>query len=111
MLKQILKIMPIFFVAISVNAETISTTEKTKITRVSSYSEWGRGDVVIKVENPAPGCNDGFWLGGNDAGTKNILAIILSAKATGTKVSINGDKDRMWNGTSGYVCHLYAISF
>ncbi len=110
MKKYLLLILLLSFVISATNAKTLSLASNTKITTVSSYSEYGSGDVIVKVDNPAEGCKNGFWLGGNDPGIKNILALVLSANATGANVTINGDKDRMWPGSQGSYCHLYSIN-
>ena len=76
---------------------------------MGTYSEYGNGDISFQVESPVSGCNSGFWIGGGDPGAKYLLSILLSAKHSGSEVVIYGDKDRLWAGSGGEVCHVYCI--
>jgi|GEM_PF-4647824 len=92
------------------NAFSLVEATSVKIKKVSVYSEIGSGDVLITVTNPPFECERGLWVSGDAAGVDRVLSFLLTAKATNATVSINGDKDNIWPGTSaGKVCHIYNV--
>lgn len=100
-----------FFISINCFGETLSATPITNITELASYSEYGDGNMTIRVENTAPNCNGGFWMNGTEPGFKTVLSMLLAAKHSGVQIIIYGDSDRIWQGSpTASFCHLYLIT-
>ncbi|WP_428610710.1 hypothetical protein, partial [Sedimenticola sp.] len=76
---------------------------------IDSYSEYGTGDVVVKVNSPSAGCADGYWMSSNEAGSNFALSVLLTARAGGEQISIEGDQDRRWSGSSKDYCHIFKV--
>lgn len=97
--------------AVTTPAQTnLQNTGHTRVARITVYPEYGNGDVVFTVENPAPGCGDGFWLSPVSPGFKQTLTILLMLKSSGAKFETLGSPDRLWPGSSGKYCAVYALS-
>lgn len=108
-LKNIILLL-VVFVSQNAISKTLVVTPKTKISQVSVYSELGNGDVFITVDNSIVGCDSGFWVSGDSAGSNKVLSTILAAKHSQSIVQVYGDKDRIWSGSTGKFCHIYVIS-
>lgn len=89
-------------------AATVSSPV-TKVNYLSSYNQYGGGDVVFSVENPAGGCENGFYLSKSDPGFSQNLAMILSAYQAKNPVTVYGLSDQIWPGSAGKFCKLYLI--
>lgn len=97
--------------AVVTSAQTsLQNTGHTRVVRITVYPEYANGDVVFTVENPAPACGDGFWLSPASPGFKQTLAILLMLKSSGAKFEAFGSPDRLWPGSSGKYCAVYALS-
>jgi hypothetical protein len=99
-----------FFVGYA-SASYIGTIATTNIVSVSSYNQYGTGDVVFKVANPIAECSDGYWLAKSDVGFQANLAMIISAYQIKNPVLIYGLPDQLWSGSSGKYCKLYSVEF
>ncbi len=88
---------------------TDQTTIQTTITKVYTYTQFGGGDVLVVVENPATNCADGFWLSPADAGFKSTLSSLLVAQQAHSKVQITAIDTQLWPGSSsGAFCKIKA---
>ncbi|WP_210330305.1 hypothetical protein [Aliikangiella sp. G2MR2-5] len=85
------------------------STDLTKINSVISYSTYGSGDVIFKVENPSTNCY-GYWINKNDMGFNANLTIIIAAYQAKNTVVAKGLTDEKWAGSSKNWCKLYSIS-
>lgn len=92
-------------------AASVGTTS-TKIAFVSSYNQYGTGDVIFKVQDPVSDCADGYWITKADPGFQANLAMIISASEVKNTVVVNGLPDQLWSGsTDSKYCKLYSIEF
>lgn len=94
--------------AVCVHAEYVGTPI-TKVSLVSSYNQYGNGDVIFKVENPISECIDGYWLTKTDSGYPANMAMIIAAFQAKTSVVVSGLPDQLWYGSGGKYCKLYAF--
>jgi hypothetical protein len=76
-----------------------------------SYSDFGIGDVVIRVSTPPPTCPGGFWVRMTDPGAKNVVAQLLTAVAAQIPLIIWGYDDQLWPGTTTATCRLYTVDY
>lgn len=86
------------------------STPETVITTVTTYPQFGGGDVAIVVANPATNCPNGFWLSPSDPGFKSVLASILAAHHSRSRVRVYGDDAQLWSGSSGAYCRITAVA-
>jgi hypothetical protein len=63
-----------------------SATGPVQITNLSSYSEYGGGNVIICFSPALVGCEGGAWLRPTDAGFKQSVAFVTSAYLSGLTV-------------------------
>ncbi|WP_444997518.1 hypothetical protein [Aliikangiella sp. IMCC44359] len=90
-----------------------NTTVTTKIDKLYSYAEQGifDGDIAILISNPPVGCEGGYWLRKADTlGYKNTLSFLLSAFHSQTTVSLSGNNNELWSGSSNKYCRLDQIA-
>jgi hypothetical protein len=80
-----------------------------QITHLYVYSDYGTGDVVIKVQSPLPGCAAGFWLRMTDVGAKYVYAKLLTAHETGASIRVSAYDGHLWGGSTGQYCRIYMI--
>lgn len=99
----------ILFISNIANANNYVGVNNTKIIRVSSYNQYGNGDVVFVIENPIAQCSGGYWITKDDKGFNANLSMILSAYQAKNPVTIFGLPDQLWSGSSGKFCKLYNI--
>jgi hypothetical protein len=104
------KILALFLAVVcSSSFAGIVQSSVTKVTYLSSYNQYGGGDVTVSVETKTVGCEDGFWLSKSDAGFPANLAMLLSAYHAKTPVMVYGLSDQIWVGSAGKYCKLYLI--
>lgn len=80
-----------------------------KITEMYTYTEYGGGDVVFRVDVPIAGCEGGFWLRSTDAGYKTNVAAVLMAYGNKSAVRVWAHNDQLWSGSGSPTCRLYSI--
>ena len=91
----------------AIGAEVYGTYIKT----ISTYTQYGNGDVVVKVEAAYPsGCEGGFWLNKNDPGFEATMTVLLSAFHTSTKLSISAYQSQIWTGSGQKHCKINWVS-
>lgn len=93
---------------LAAHADLVSTT--THLTDVSVYANYNGGDVAVVVANPAPGCDNGFYVSPSDPGYKSVLAALLSSLHAKTQVNISGFDTNLWSGSGGKYCHIHGVS-
>lgn len=79
------------------------------VTRVAGYSQYGGGDVSVKVNKPTPGCDDGFWIRPTDPGFETILDLVTSSLIHNRTVYVYALQAEKWAGTRGKVCRVYNV--
>ena len=85
------------------------TSPLSKVNRILSYTEYGQGDVIIKLESNGQQCEHGYWLRPSDPGFQANLSTILSAYHAQSNVILKGEPSNLWPGSSGSYCHIYQI--
>lgn len=81
---------------------------KTSVKKIVSYSERGRGDVVVQLTKNGSQCSSGYWLRKTDPGFQANYEMLLWAFQEGlSSVVIEGNSLRLWSGASmGVYCHI-----
>lgn len=83
----------------------------TTVAWISSYPEYGEGDVVVRLSNNGSLCNSGYFMKSSTPGFNTTLAFIMMAYKDGKSLTLHGHTDRMWAGSSsGSYCHIYNIN-
>ena len=93
----------------SVQAEIVGSDEIT-VSTYHAYGDHGNGDVIFRYV-PAyvvAGC-DGVWIAPSQAGAKNMIATVISAKLTSSVLSLHVENSQLWNGSAARYCKAYAI--
>ncbi|GLQ73496.1 hypothetical protein [Vibrio penaeicida] len=109
MLKKICTVMAVVF-SINISAANISGTST--ISKLYTYGENTKHNnrIVIVVDSPSAGCDDGYWLDSSDnLGNKNIAAFLLSAFHANSKVYFAAYTDQLWTGSSGKFCKIHSV--
>ncbi|MCR9907029.1 hypothetical protein NB545_06050 [Vibrio campbellii] len=69
------------------------------------------GDVMLKLEVPVSGCEDGYFIREGTRGLEEGLSVVLSAYHAGIPVKIDGVSGVSWPGSSSSrYCQVYSIS-
>ena len=82
-----------------------------KVVSVTSYAEYGPGDVIFSIENPIPECINGYWLKKSDPGFQANLSMVIAAYHAKSNVLIYGLPDQIWPASGGKFCHLFNITY
>ena len=90
-------------------ADIVGSTT-TKIIDIFAYSEYGNGDVTVRVATPVVGCDAGYFLQKSDPGFNATLALLMNAKAAQTDVVVYGKTEVLWTGSAGKYCKLYGVN-
>jgi len=94
--------------SLSVNA--VDTTGD--VENIKSYPSLDTTLVTI-VDGPetiaVPGCTK-YWLDGGELGSDSALSLLLSAKATNSKVTLGILAANEWNGDST-ICQIFTVSY
>ncbi|ARC91955.1 hypothetical protein B6A42_07415 [Vibrio coralliilyticus] len=86
-------------------------SELTSISSVTSYNQYGLGDVIFQIKNPISQCPDGYWITKADPGFQANLSMLIAAFQAKSKVRIYGLPSQKWAGSSGTFCKLYSMSY
>ena len=100
----------IFIISPVYSVADIEISPSTTVSQLLSFSEYGEGDVVAKLNNNGNICSGGYWLRKSDPGFEANLSLILSALHSGSMVQIRAHTDRIWPGSSGTYCHVYLVT-
>jgi len=96
--------------ACTANATVYSTSPST-IGAIDSYTQFGNGDVVFRLTNNTleGSCPAGFWIRGTDAGSKTVIAQVISASTTGASVIVGADTSTVWPGAGSAACLVWDV--
>jgi hypothetical protein len=100
----------LFLVALPAAGGVIGGYEPKVVTEVFSYTDYGGGDVIFRVNAPIRGCEGGFWLRPTDPGFKQSLATVLLAYGSKSTVRVWAYDDEPWPGSPAPTCRMYVIS-
>ena len=90
-------------------AATVNTP-LTQIVNIYAYTDFGTGDVLFRTASLAPGC-DGFWLQPTDVGFKQVLSLLVLAKAAQSDVTVYAYDNQIWSGSStGHFCRAMMVN-
>lgn len=106
-MKKIIQVL--VFLSVVVNANVFAANQDardTTILRMTSYVTFGNGDIVILPTVTAPNCDSGFWLSPDDPGFSSTLSVLLSAYHAKSNISLGGDDQQLWAGSSSKFCRL-----
>lgn len=92
-------------------AAATESSSQSKINKLYSYSEYGGGDVIVKLSGNGPSCLAGYWLKKTDPGFQANLSILLAAYHANKDIVVTGHTDQIWSGSSGKYCHVYSVSY
>ena len=99
------------FLCSSIASAQVVSTGVTKIYNISSYAEFGSGDMIVYVDAPHANCSSGFWLSPDDPGFYSNLSLVLSGFQNQTNVKLLGNDDQIWPGSpTGTFCRLYMVT-
>jgi hypothetical protein len=104
----------IFFSLMLFSSITLSAIEASgsyNVLRIDSYSEYGGGDVVVKLTTHTANCSHGYWLKKNDPGFQANFSMVLAAYQAKNKIKLIAHTDQLWPGTGGKVCHVYTVRY
>lgn len=87
-----------------------SNSQVTTINYLSTYVQYGSGDVIFRLANPTGDCY-GYWLTKSDAGFQATMAMLLAAYQAKTPVAITAYNDQIWAGSGNAYCKLYDIEY
>ena len=90
---------------------TIYNTDASTISTISTYTQYGGGDVIVFLANNSlsASCPYGFWIRATDPGAKTTIAQVLAAQAAGTSVRIWADTAVTWSGAGSAACAVWNI--
>lgn len=103
----------IFLVPSFSNSSTIDyiPSGMTKISFISSYNEYGDGDIQFKIKDPISECDKGYWMNKKDPGFQANFSMLLAAFQSGTTVKIHALPHVRWPGSNSNFCKLYSIEY
>ncbi len=78
---------------------------------VSSYNEFGNGDVQIRLDENGSDCTNGFWMTKSDPGFEANFSMVLAAAQASSKIRIYGLPNKLWPGSSNIYCKVYSVEF
>lgn len=81
----------------------------TKVTDVYTHTDYGGGDVVIKLAWHHPNCSGGYWISPSQPGFDSTLSALLYSLATGTEVLILGLDHDLWPGSGEAYCKIARV--
>ena len=81
-----------------------------QISYVYSYSEFGGGDVVFRLETTLAGCDDGYWLRPTDPGFQRNVAMLMSAQLARRAISVFAFDSQLWSGSVAKYCRVDMIA-
>ncbi len=78
----------------------------TVITKLTTYTQSGNGDVIISATITAPNCGGGFWLSPTDPGFNAALSTLLSAYHSKSIMNLGVEDTVFWDGSASRFCRL-----
>jgi hypothetical protein len=108
-MKKILAL--VIFMSASFFAQAMDTGNYYKITKIWSWGGYTNGVVLVVLENQHPLCPNGYWFqDSQNSGSKNLMAIALSAFHAKTPVLIYADENSDWSGLAAKECEIKLIT-
>jgi hypothetical protein len=93
------------------NAAVVNNlTTPAQVSFVYSYSEFGGGDVVFRLDTTLTGCEAGFWLRPTDPGFQRNVAMLMSAQLARRAISVHAYDDQIWSGSVSKYCRVSMIA-
>jgi hypothetical protein len=89
---------------------TTSTSTVRQIFRYTDELPAFAPSLVIEINDPLniSACRGG-WLNSTDAQYRDVLQLVLTAKAAGLRIRLNGDTTRLFPGSSDPYCYINFI--
>ena len=81
----------------------------TKVTDVYIHTDYGGGDVAVKLAWHPPECIGGCWMSQSQPGFESTLSGLLLALAAGTDVSVIGLDHEPWPGSGETYCKIVRV--
>jgi hypothetical protein len=81
-----------------------------QVSFVYSYSEFGGGDVVFRLDTTLTGCEAGYWLRPTDPGFQRNVAMLMSAQLARRAISVHTYDDQIWSGSVSKYCRVLMIA-
>lgn len=83
---------------LNANAEIVSSPDA-KITLIQSVTSLlpSAGDVLVALDKPTPGCEQGYWLRPTEPGFKQSFSLVTAAHLSGRTVRLAGFNDLLWS--------------
>ncbi len=81
------------------------------IDQIYSYSVYGGGDVIVKLESNGSSCPGGYWLKKTDGGFTSNLSMVIAAYQAKTQVQIGGDTSDAWGGSGSNHCRANWVRY
>ena len=97
-------------VAFKLSAAT-EPSANSKIKELTSYTEYGGGDVIVKLEINGSNCTHGYWFKKSDPGFDANLSMLIAAYHSNSNIEIHAHDNQIWGGSSGTYCHAYSIRY
>lgn len=106
-MKKIILVVVCVFFNVSLFSAPVGSP-KSKIIRITSYAEYGNGDVIFFLENNNPEV-DGYWINANDPGFEANLSMLYLALTTNREITVYYT-DEVWHGSdTGKLYKIYNI--
>jgi hypothetical protein len=111
MTKKLRWVLPLIVACAAVGARAAIVTPGVAVTVIKSYaySNFDGGDFVFTTTSAPAGCGSGWYVQPTDGGYRAIIAVVLTAQASGLQVIVYGDDSQLWAGSSGQYCHVQTI--
>lgn len=86
---------------------TTSTSTVRQILRYTDVSSAYARILVVEVEDPlnVATCRGG-WLSSTDGQFRDVLQMVLTAKAAGLRIRLHGDPTQLYPGSSDPYCYI-----
>ena len=75
------------------------------ITDIGTYTDYGSGDVFVRLDVTATGC-DAFWIRGSDVGRDSVYSFILSSYMANKSVKLYAEDGDLWGGSGLSTCRI-----
>ena len=104
------KMMMLVLLSLSFSAQAMDTAGYFPIVRLWAWAGYTNGVVLIQLDHVNPLCPNGYWLQDSaNSGSKNIMALALSAYHAQTPVQIYADENSDWPGLATKECEIKLI--
>jgi hypothetical protein len=97
---------------VSLSSQAMDTGNYSRITKLWAWGGYTNGVVLITLENQNALCPNGYWFQDSaNSGSKNLMAMALSAYHAKTPVLIYADESSDWPGLAAKECEVKLIVF